>query len=147
MHGLNFLNAAFLAQVLAFSFEHASAHRSPLSGRDLDIKYNVLRPVDEFHPTLGRRSIENKLDTKNLQPDDELMLQWAAQNEDGTFLHAQLDLTSDDSKLLFMSRFQGFTSSVDCSIRDGDGLSIVFKTPEYLELAKEQWGWLTQDEG
>ena len=147
MHGLNFLNAAFFAQVLAFSFEHASAQRSPLTGSE--VKYNILRPVDEFHPTLGRRALpEDKLDIKNLEPSNELMLQWAAQNEDGTLLHAKMDLNSDDgTKLLFMSRFQGFTTSVDCSIRDNDGLSIVFKTAEYLELAKKQWGWLTEDEG
>ena len=103
----------------------------------------------EFHPTLGRRGLpEDKLDAKNFELDTQLMLQWASQTESGTLLRAVMNIASDDgTKLLYMSRFEGFTTSVDCSIRDGDGLAITFSSSEYLNLAKKQWGWLTEDAG
>ena len=164
MQPSSFFNAAFLSQVLIFSSAFATGQefsgninldkrrpasqfdkRSPITGQI--ITPAILRPVDAFHPVLGRRDL-NTLDEAHLKPATDLMLEWATKTEDGVFLRAQMDITSDDgTKLLFMSRFQGFTKSVDCSIKDGDGLSIVFSKPEYLELAKKQWGWLTEDAG
>lgn len=77
------------------------------------------------------------------------MLQWASETESGTLLRAVMNIASDNdgTELLYMSRFQGFTTSVDCSLNDGDGLAITFSSSEYLELAKQQWGWLNDAEG
>lgn len=108
----------------------------------------TLVPIDEYHPTLGRRDLSKREDPANLALTEEAFLQWGTQSEDGKLYKATMNITSDDgTKLLFMNRFHSFTNSVDCSTRDGDGLSISFKTEEYLNEAKKQWGWLTEDAG